>query len=103
METTHLRRIISRQKLHNFSLQVTLIPNEHTNKLVVLVYICTEKERHAVSQSAHRMIGRYEAHVHTLLKYANGHETMNLLSKKGVTVGEIEFEFGVRSLFFSHL
>ena len=101
METTHLRRIISRQKFHNFPfhcIQVTLIPNEHTNKLVVLVYICTEKERHAVSQSAHRMIGRYEAHVHTLLKYANGHETMNLLSKKGVTVGEIEFEFGVRSL-----
>ena len=76
-------------------LDVTLTPNEHTNKLVVLVYACKEGDRFAVSPAEHKMIGRYEAHTHTLLKYVNGHETVNLLSKKGVTIGEIEFEFGV--------
>ena len=33
--------------------------------------------------------------MHTLLKYVHDRMTMNLLSKKGVTVGTIDFEFGV--------
>lgn len=77
-------------------LEVSPIPNEHTNKLVIIVYACPENDCLAhIAKAEHRVIGRYEAHMHVLLTHVNGHETISLLSRKGVTVAQIEFEYAV--------
>ena len=54
-----------------------------------------ESVRAAIEIFCKYVNSRYEAHMHTLLKYIHSHETKNLLSKKGVSVGTVEFEFGV--------
>lgn len=43
-------------------------PSEQMNKVVVLIFACKAGEEHAVTMSKHKLIGRYETHIHKLLK-----------------------------------
>ncbi|XP_057292748.1 uncharacterized protein LOC130621477 [Hydractinia symbiolongicarpus] len=67
-------------------------PVQQMNKIIVLVYACSPGEEHAVSKAKHRIVGRYEAHLHKLLKNITMKEVGCLLNKKGNIVGSIEFE-----------